>query len=429
MGSVLVRFEKREAIEHDASSLLFGDDSHDERGDHLYDGDDPSNADDLSLDTAATRSRAGTATLLSAPPRRSVERELRRMRRRKRLLLTVVTILVIAIGASGWAAYRTLYATKDWSGSGTGQVQIQIHNGDGSAAIGATLVKDGVVRSADAYVRAAAKNSKSRDIAPGVYQLRSHMSGAAALGLLLDPAAHIVAKVVIPEGAIEKDVIERLAAALKVPVADVTNATKDIANLGIPDGYAPATGAVSSVEGFLYPDTYSLDPGTSVTAALQQMTSEFTTEDKQLGFADGAKKLNLTPYQALIIASIAQSEVKFASDAPKVARVILNRLAAAMPLQIDATSAYAAKLAGLDPAKIQYADIDSPYNTYTHAGLPPTPIGNPGEPILQGAIMPAAGDWLYYVNGDAEGHLYFTNNDTDFLAHVKICQQQKWGCG
>ena len=109
------------------------------------------------------------------------------------------------------------------------------------------------------------------------------------------------------------------------------------------------------------------------------MTAEFTSEDRQLGFADGAKKLGITPYQALIMASIEQAEVKFDSDAPKVARVILNRLASNMPLQIDATSVYAAELQGLQLSQVNYADLQSPYNSYLHAGLPPTPIGNPGR--------------------------------------------------
>jgi UPF0755 protein len=161
---------------------------------------------------------------------------------------------------------------------------------------------------------------------------------------------------------------------------------------------------------------------------LQQMAAEFTTEDKQLGFADGAKKLGITPYQALIIASMAQAEVKFASDAPKVVRVILNRLASNMPLKIDAASVYAAEIQNLNLSDVNYATIDSPYNTYTHSGLPPTPIGNPGEPMLQAAISPAAGDWLYYVNGDSQGHLFFTDSETAFEQAVAQCQANHWGC-
>jgi UPF0755 protein len=372
------------------------------------------------------------ATLLQSPPRRSAERELKRKRRRRRLLVAMVLVIFLVVAGAGWVGYKSFLTTTkvaDWTGSGSGQVTIDVHDGDGASAIGTTLAKAGVVASADAFTQAAAKNNQSADIAAGEYSMRLHMSGAAAVTRMLDPTAYLVVKVVVPEGTIEKDIVTKLATQLKVPEATVAAAAANIANIGLPEGYAPAAGPLTSAEGFLFPDTYSLDPGSSPAAALQTMASEFTTEDRSIHFADGAKALNITPYQALIIASIAQSEVKFDTDAPKVARVILNRIAAGMPLQIDATSAYAAKLQGLDPTTVQYATIDSPYNTYTHSGLPPTPIGNPGVPALKAAINPDAGNWLYYVNGDAAGHLFFTNDQQAFEAAVAQCQAQKWGCG
>ena len=118
--------------------------------------------------------------------------------------------------------------------------------------------------------------------------------------------------------------------------------------LGLPQGYTSGTAPPTSVEGFLYPATYSFDPGTKVSDALQQMITQFTDQARSTGFTADAKALKITPYQALIIASIAEKEAKVAADYPKVARVILNRIAAKMPLQIDATSAYAAKLKHLD---------------------------------------------------------------------------------
>jgi len=109
--------------------------------------------------------------------------------------------------------------------------------------------------------------------------------------------------------------------------------------------------------------------------------------------------------------------------------VILNRIAAKRPLQIDATSAYAAKVQGLDPTKIIFARIDSPYNSYTHDGLPPTPISNPGAEAMTGAVHPTPGNWLYYVNKDSAGHLFFTNDEAAFTQAVEKCRQNNWGCG
>jgi UPF0755 protein len=372
-----------------------------------------------------------TATLLQAPPRRSLEREGRRRRRRRGLLVAIALVIVLVVAGAGWVGYQSLKPTKvaDWTGSsGTGSVDIQVKSGDGAQAIGETMSAKGVVASTAAFTRAAARNDKVSGIGPGVYQMRLHMSGAAAVSLLVDPKTHLVAKMTVIEGNLELNVITKVAAALKVPEAKVAAAAADIANLGLPNGYAPASGPLTSAEGFLYPDTYAFDPGTTPADALQAMTSEFTSEDYAIKFADGAKSLGVTPYQALIIASIAQGEVKFASDVPKVVRVILNRLAINKPLQIDATSVYAAEIAGLDPAKVQYDTIVSPYNSYLHTGLPPTPIGNPGEAVLKETITPVAGDWLYYVNGDAAGHLFFTNDPNAFETAVQACRTNNWGC-
>ncbi|MEA2170016.1 MAG: hypothetical protein QOF76_3316, partial [Solirubrobacteraceae bacterium] len=120
---------------------------------------------------------------------------------------------------------------------------------------------------------------------------------------------------------------------------------------------------------------------------------------------------------------------KFPDDFPKVARVILNRIHAGIPLKIDATTRYGAALAGLDPSKVDYATYATPYNSYLHMGLPPTPISNPGTSAMRGAAHPAKGNWLYYVNGDKAGHLYFTNSDTKFAHAVTRCRTHNWGCG
>jgi peptidoglycan lytic transglycosylase G len=159
------------------------------------------------------------------------------------------------------------------------------------------------------------------------------------------------------------------------------------------------------------------------------MISKFTDQARSTDFTVRAKALGVTPYQELIIASIAQSEAKFPADFAKVVRVIFNRLAAKKPLQIDATSVYGARLKGLDPAKVSHAGINSPYNTYQHAGLPPTPISNPGTEAMNGAAHPAGGNWTYYVNGDAAGHLFFTNSESAFIKAVARCRTNNWGCG
>ena len=107
---------------------------------------------------------------------------------------------------------------------------------------------------------------------------------------------------------------------------------------------------------------------------------------RQEDVAVKAGQLYITPYQALIIASMIEKEAKVQEDRPKIARVILNRLALGMPLQIDATLLYN-QPPGSSPTEL--AQVDTPYNTYLHTGLPPTPIANPGRASIQAAVKPA----------------------------------------
>jgi UPF0755 protein len=365
---------------------------------------------------------------------RHTHKRRRRGRARGRFVFVLALFVVAALVVGCYALIKPHLGSSpsalDYPGAGTGTVRVQVKSGDTADAIGATLLKAEVVASTKSFTDAAAANSKSQGIQPGFYDMHSHMSANDALNILIDPDNRIVTKVPIPEGTIEQDVVGKLSTALNLPAATVQQAADNVANLGIPDGYTQvgSDAAVKSAEGFLYPDTYEFDPGTTAAAALQQMTSEFTMEDREIGFAAGAAKINLSPYSALIIASIIEGEAKFDADRAKVARVILNRLAAKKPLQIDATSVYAAKIQHLDPKKVDYATINSPYNTYLHAGLPPTPITNPGQDSLRAAVTPAPGNWTYYVNGDAAGHLYFTNSATAWKAAAQKCYEKGWGC-
>jgi len=83
---------------------------------------------------------------------------------------------------------------------------------------------------------------------------------------------------------------------------------------------------------------------------------------------------------------------------------------------------------GISARSAVHAKVNSPYNLYTHKGLPPTPISNPGSAAMSAAIHPAPGNWIYYVNSDAAGHLYFTASDTDFAKAVARCRANHWGC-
>src|SRR5205814_967091 len=134
------------------------------------------------------------------------------------------------------------------------------------------------------------RSSAAPSIQPGFYRLRKHMAAGQALALLLQPSARVSTSVTIPEGLIEQDILAKLAKTLKVSSATMQKAAADVSDLGLPQGYTAGSTPPKSAEGFLFPDTYSFDPGTSPAEALQQMTSEFTGIDRDTGFAEAAQQ-------------------------------------------------------------------------------------------------------------------------------------------
>ncbi|MBD0708174.1 aminodeoxychorismate lyase [Streptomyces sp. CBMA291] len=194
--------------------------------------------------------------------------------------------------------------------------------------------------------------------------------------------------------------------------------------LGVPEGTtrktatAPETGlalppaAGGNPEGYLFPATYPVVDATTPQGLLRFMVD---TAAKRFGaerIVEGAKAHGLSVYQAVIVASIVQAEADNPEDMAKVARVVHNRLDRGMPLQMDSTLNYALGRSTIDTTH-QDTRTPSPYNTYAHKGLPPTPIGNPGDQALDAVIRPADGDWLYFVTV-APGDTRFT---ADYARH------------
>jgi UPF0755 protein len=355
---------------------------------------------------------------------RRADRHQARRRRRRRRLFPLLSLLVIGvlIGASVPLVRSVAgsFHTPDYVGSGVGFTRVTVAPGDGAADVAASLLKAGVVKSTRAFVNAAKHSGRAGDIQPGVYQVRLRSSGAAAMAAILDPANRLVSQLTIPEGQTTKQILAELATKAGLPLAQLQAAAAQLGNLGLPEDLK-----ATSAEGVLFPSTYSFDPGTSATAAVQQLTGQFDIEYTRLGFAAAAKAEQLSSYQALIIASLVESEAKFPQDRPKIARVILNRMAAGQPIGIDASNRYGVALSGKDPNQTTYTE-NSPYNVRVHLGLPPTPVSNPGEASLLAAIHPAAGDWLYYVVDDAAGHHLFTNDEQQWQTATQRCRQAGW---
>ena len=345
------------------------------------------------------------------------ENRVRRSPRRlpKPVGLIVVTLVMLGIlggallGGRAMLASFTSAAAADYDGAGSGQAVVQIRQGDSAGDIGATLVSKHVVQSVGAFRHAADAEPRSRGLQPGFYTLRQRMSASAALALLLDPTARQRGRVTIPEGSSLASTLARIVKDTDVPMAALVTAVGNPAALGLPS-YAKG-----KPEGFLFPATYDVQPGTGAAAVLTMMTGRFGVEAAALDLEAGAQQLGRSAYDIVTVASLAEAETPVDADRAKVARVVYNRLAKGMPLQFDSTINYlrAEKKARLSDADIAVA---SPYNTYAHKGLPPGPINSPGRKALEAALHPAPGDYIYFITIDKQGHSLFTASYPAFLA-------------
>ncbi len=218
-----------------------------------------------------------------------------------------------------------------------------------------------------------------------------------------------IVRVTIPEGETRGQIAERAAAAGLTGsylAASRRSSQLDPTHYGAPPG-------TPSLEGFLFPATYDLYAGSPAAHLVALQLQAFGENVGREAFR-AAHALHITPYQLLTVASMVEREAFLPRDRPRVAAVIYNRLRIGMTLGIDATIRYALN----DPsAPLTEAQLhtDSPYNTRTHRGLPPTPISNPGAAAIEAAAHPAHVPYLYYVNGaDGCGELVFATTSAQF---------------
>jgi len=337
----------------------------------------------------------------SVVPMRAGHRAAPRRGRRGRGLagcLAALVALVVVLGLIGVGGAKGYHFIKDhlggsaadYAGPGTGSVTVQVHQGDTATDIARTLKSAGVVESVDAFVSAARDNPDSDKIQVGYYRLKKQMKASAALAVLVNPKSLIQSVVVVPEGERVDQVIDTITSKTSIKRAAVIAALKS-PKLGLP------AAAHGNPEGYLFPATYSVMPGETALHLLQQMVAKSAQVDASLHLNTAAASVGLTPEQVVTVASILEYEAKRPEDYPKVARTIYNRLKAGMPLQSDATVSYASHVSGEVWTTSDMRANTSPYNTYQHTGLPPGPIGNPGETTLKAALAPASGSWLYWV--------------------------------
>ncbi len=338
----------------------------------------------------------------------------------------IVTVVVLAlIGGGGWYAWQTFQPQvqsvmkllhpepTDYTGKGTGEVKVTIKNGDSGETIAKTLANAGVTKTSQAFYSLLLQTKPDPVFQPGVYKLRKHMSAKAALALLQDPKSHLANALLVREGETEATVLADAAAATKIPLAELKAAAKDPQAYGLP---AKAT----SLEGFLFPATYTLDPDSDAKGVITTLVDRA----KEAFAEDGIPSSKL--WDTVILASIVQKEAgPNPQDLPKIAGVFQNRLDKGMPLQSDATVAYGTGHTDtVWTTDAERKNAKNPYNTYVHKGLPVGPISNPGDAALRAAMNPQ-GDYLYFtVVNLRTGETAFATTEAQHEKNVK--QLQDW---
>jgi len=225
-------------------------------------------------------------------------------------------------------------------------------------------------------------------------------------------------RIVFPEGFARRDMAERITA-----VDEIALRKRGVRPALSAQAYLKATSRNVRVpgfgrtrypfEGFLFPATYDFFKGTPSKQLVRDQLDAFAENWAHVNLHYASRK-NLTPYDVLIIASMIEKEVRVRSERPLVAAVIYNRLHAHMPLGIDATIRYALDVPATESLRESQLHDPTPYNTRLHAGLPPTPIANPGLASIQAAAHPAKVDYLYFVRKPDKLHHFFTASATAF---------------
>ncbi len=297
--------------------------------------------------------------------------------------------------------------TSTESADGTETV-VMIHDGDTGADIARTLADEDVVKSFDAFYSVLLTASPEPVFQPGAYQLATKMTGVAALDALQDPSTKLEQTVVIPEGTAAADVLELVAEGTEIPLADLQAAAADVSAYGLP-------GEAKTVEGFLFPATYTFRPDVTAGEAISTLVNRQFQALDQAGVAPEAR------WSTIVLASLVQREAGLSDDFYKVSRVFLNRTDPALwssgLLQSDATVAYGTgNTHRVTTTDAERADAANPYNTYVHPGMVIGPISNPGDLAIDAALNPAEGGWLYFVT---------TNLDTGETAFSSTLEEHQ----
>jgi UPF0755 protein len=314
----------------------------------------------------------------------------------------LLIILIGVIGAGAW-----LYTTVDhpYKGYAEAETFVEIPQGAGPASIGRRLVEAGVVRSRSSFRLALWLSRAGRRLQAGEYRFDHPMSPRQVIDKIARGDVYVRA-ITFPEGLTVKQMAALYETRGFGSTQDFIAASRNIASISGLDPEAP------DLEGYLFPDTYTLPRKATAAQLVTRMVASFekalTPEIRQQALARG-----MGVRQLVTLASIVEKETGKPEERPLVAAVYSNRLRIGMPLQCDPTVIYALDRMGHYNGNLTRADLqlDSPYNTYRNAGLPPGPIASPGRASLAAAAAPADASYLYFVSRNDGSHVFASTLD------------------
>ena len=308
--------------------------------------------------------------------------------RRRFLWLRVVWLVFVA-----WFVYVMAMPV-----GGSKTVMVTIPRGASASRVARILAQQGVIRSPLGFRMQVRITGKASKLKPGAYQLDTGMTPLKIIAIL-SSGETIARWVTIPEGFTVRQIAKRLASQ---GLVDEDRFLQLALNGG--SSFRTSFSHPASLEGYLFPDTYLVPPGGTEEDVINEMLVAFDKKVVRVLSSDIAGS-NLSLQQIVTLASLIEREARVPKDRRLVAAVLRNRLAKGMRLQCDATVLYSL---GEHKDRVLYRDleVDSPYNTYRHAGLPPGPIASPGFACIEAALHPADADYLYYVARPDGSHIF-----------------------
>jgi UPF0755 protein len=326
---------------------------------------------------------------------------------------TVVLVVVLVVVLALVGGYVWLQSEASPSGPEGPQVIVTVRPGTGTSQLASTLQSRHVIGSSLAY-RIWGQFHTLPGVLSGAYAFRQNSSFATVNRIIT--GGPNVFPLQIPPGFTVSEVARRVG---QLPGHSGATFAKVATDGTVHSPWQPA--GSTNLDGLLGTGTYIVVPGETDIQLLTAMVRRFNSIADQVQLTTGAAKLGLTPYQVIIAASIVQKEGFVVKNMGPVARVILNRLAKDMPLQMDSTVLYAE---GRDGGPVTSKDlaVKSPYNSYLNKGLTPTPICFPSTAALQAALDPPAGSWLYFVVVRSDGTEAFADTFAEQKANEALAQ-------